>query len=203
MQRFHLSQNNGSVCLHSEYPNWTVGWLVGCFGFNGPFRQYFSLYRAVSQREGERRERIDKSKIVQTIPPAPTASAIGPCPTAIKIVGRPGTGSLPSTIAPPNHPPPLTGQYVLVCLKILYEYTNKILFKLTHFLFRCHRFNNLRQELFVTITSICQPASNILLYGAEYLTYTENKQIFLAVQEFLIKSKRFEIMFVYTNEIDK
>ena len=31
-----------------------VGWLVGCFGFNGPLRQYFSLYRAVSQREGER-----------------------------------------------------------------------------------------------------------------------------------------------------
>ena len=54
----------------------------------------------------------------------------------------------------------------------------------THFLLRCHRFNNLRQELFVTITSIFQPTSNILLYGAEYLTYTENKQIFLAVQEF-------------------
>ena len=31
--------------------------LVGCFGFNGPLRQYFSLYRAVSQREGERREK--------------------------------------------------------------------------------------------------------------------------------------------------
>ena len=30
-----------------------LGWLVG-FGFNGPLRQYFSLYRAVSQREGER-----------------------------------------------------------------------------------------------------------------------------------------------------
>ena len=27
---------------------------VGCFGFNGPLRQYFSLYRAVSQREGDR-----------------------------------------------------------------------------------------------------------------------------------------------------
>ena len=38
-------------------------------------------------------------------PPAPTASAIGPCPTVIQIVGRPGTGSLPSTIAPPDHPP--------------------------------------------------------------------------------------------------
>ena len=33
-------------------------------------------------------------------PPAPTASAVGPCPTVIQIVGRPGTGSLPRTIAP-------------------------------------------------------------------------------------------------------
>ena len=36
--------------------------------------------------------------------PAPPARAVGPCPTAIQIVGRPGTGSLPSTIAPPDHP---------------------------------------------------------------------------------------------------
>ena len=36
--------------------------------------------------------------------PAPTASAVGPCPTVIQIVGRPGTGSLPSTIAPTDHP---------------------------------------------------------------------------------------------------
>ena len=28
--------------------------LVGCFGLNGPSRHYFSLYRAVSKREGER-----------------------------------------------------------------------------------------------------------------------------------------------------
>ena len=31
-----------------------INMLVGCFGFNGPLRQYFSLYRAVSQREGDR-----------------------------------------------------------------------------------------------------------------------------------------------------
>ena len=43
-------------------------------------------------------------KMSKPPPPAPTASAIGPCPTVIKIVGRPGTGSLPSTIAPPDHP---------------------------------------------------------------------------------------------------
>ena len=29
-----------------------VGWLV-VLGFNGPLRQYFSVYRAVSAREGE------------------------------------------------------------------------------------------------------------------------------------------------------
>ena len=28
-------------------------------------------------------------------PPAPTASAVGPCPIVIHIIGRPGTGSLP------------------------------------------------------------------------------------------------------------
>ena len=37
----------------STYQICLVGWLVG-LGFNGPLRQYFSLYRAVSQREGER-----------------------------------------------------------------------------------------------------------------------------------------------------
>ena len=34
-----------------------VNWLVGCFGINGPLRQYFSLYRAVSQRQRERGEK--------------------------------------------------------------------------------------------------------------------------------------------------
>ena len=32
------------------------GWLV-VLGLNGPVRQYFSLYQAVSQREGERKEK--------------------------------------------------------------------------------------------------------------------------------------------------
>ena len=72
-------------------------WLVGCFGLNGPLRQYFSLYRAVSQRGRRKREHIEERKNVQTSPPAPTASAIDPCPT----IGRPGTESLP---APSHHP---------------------------------------------------------------------------------------------------
>ena len=46
-----------SLYFHLKKCNIFVGWLVGCFGFNGPLRQYFSLYRAVSQREGERGEK--------------------------------------------------------------------------------------------------------------------------------------------------
>ena len=37
--------------------SWAFG-SVGCLGLNGPLRQYFSLYRAVSRREGERKERL-------------------------------------------------------------------------------------------------------------------------------------------------
>ena len=36
--------------------------------------------------------------------PPTAASAVGPCPTVIQIVGRPRTRSLPNTIAQPDHP---------------------------------------------------------------------------------------------------
>ena len=74
----------------------------GWFWFKGPLRQYFSLYRAISQREGERGKKGEmRVKMSKQPPPAPTASAVGPCPTVIQIVGRPGTGSFP---APSHHP---------------------------------------------------------------------------------------------------
>ena len=38
-----------------------ICWLVGCFGLNSPLIKYFSLYQAVSQREGERK-RNDRRK---------------------------------------------------------------------------------------------------------------------------------------------
>ena len=43
-------------------------WLVCCFQFNDPLRQYFSLNWAISQREGERRQIIDERNNVQTNP---------------------------------------------------------------------------------------------------------------------------------------
>ena len=47
--------------------------------------------------------------------PAPTRTYCKrnrPLPYVIQIVGRPGTGSLPSTIAPPGHPRWAPGIYV-------------------------------------------------------------------------------------------
>ena len=46
-------------CSHTTH-DWI--WLVSCFGFNGPLRQYFSLYRAVSRRVRKKREKIDERK---------------------------------------------------------------------------------------------------------------------------------------------
>ena len=43
-------------------------------------------------------------KMSKQPPPAPTARVVGPFPSVIQIVGRPGTGSLPSTVATPDHP---------------------------------------------------------------------------------------------------
>ena len=72
-----------------------VGWLFG----------YFSLYQAVSQRVGERGENgYRRVKMSKQPSPALTASAVGPCPTLIQISKTPGTGSLPSTIAPSDRP---------------------------------------------------------------------------------------------------
>ena len=55
-------------------------------------------------------------------PPAPTTSAVGPCPTVIQIVGRPSTGSLPSTLAPPDHP--LHSTVELQWLEHLWDHEN-------------------------------------------------------------------------------
>ena len=85
---------------------WQTSWLVvGWFGLSGPLRQYFSLYRVSPRERGrKRKERIEESKMSKQFPPTPSESALGPCPTIIQIVGRPGTGSLPRTNAPSDHP---------------------------------------------------------------------------------------------------
>ena len=62
-----------------------------------------------------------------------------------------------------------------------------------HHLFECNRFSNLRQELFNTVSMICQLTLNVLLFGNDELSMQQNSTIFLAVQNFVLKTKRFQI----------
>ena len=55
---------------------------------------WLTVFQSISGRAPERGRKkkqimIDESKNVQTTPPAPTASVIGPCPTIIKISRTP------------------------------------------------------------------------------------------------------------------
>ena len=70
-----------------------------------PFETVFqSISSRLPKRGRKRRERIEESKNVQTIPTRTYYERSRPLPYCTQIVGRPGTGSLPSTIAPPDHP---------------------------------------------------------------------------------------------------
>ena len=61
-----------------------------------------------------------------------------------------------------------------------------------HYLFVCHRYTDSRRELLNTVSTICHPNLNVLLYGDPSLSFDQNKHIFSAVQDFIIKTKRFE-----------
>ena len=52
--------------MHEENESEQIqGWLVGCFGLNGPLKQYFSLYRAVSTNTGK--NKLEKPILNPTI----------------------------------------------------------------------------------------------------------------------------------------
>ena len=80
--------------------------FVGCFVFNGPLRQYFSLYRAVYQRGRKKREVIVESKSVQTTPTRTYCKHNRPLPYSYPNCRTPRHWSLPITIAPHDHPRP-------------------------------------------------------------------------------------------------
>ena len=64
---------------------------------------------------------------------------------------------------------------------------------INHFLLKCNRFSIQRQEMLDTVTHIHTPTLNVLLYGSQELNEMQNQQIFTAVQNFILKSKRFEL----------
>ena len=96
------------TCILSDFKtrNFNYMALVGCSGFNDPLRQYFSPHRAVSQREGERKEkRYMREKMSKQPPFAPIASAIGPFPTIIQISKTPRHGKLTQHLRTTRPPP--------------------------------------------------------------------------------------------------
>ena len=62
-----------------------------------------------------------------------------------------------------------------------------------HFFFECSQYNHMRRDMFTCISAICNPNLNILLYGNDGLSEEQNLNIFMAVHNFIIKSKRFSL----------
>ena len=68
----HVSCRSLTVCACASFIFGLEGWLVGCFGFDDPLREYISLY--LPERGRKKRKLTDEKKSVQTTPPAPIAS---------------------------------------------------------------------------------------------------------------------------------
>ena len=62
-----------------------------------------------------------------------------------------------------------------------------------HYLLVCNCFSNLRRDLLNTVSMICRPTIDVFLFGNDELSTEQNKNIFLAVQNFVLKTKRFQV----------
>ena len=72
-----------------------------CTAETGAGRADGPIWLNNSPKQGLRGLAALSSWCIQPPPPPLLLGALGPCPTVFKIVGRPGTGSLPSIFAPP------------------------------------------------------------------------------------------------------
>ena len=62
----------------------------------------------------------------------------------------------------------------------------------SHFLLSCPIYTIIRQELLTSLSGLpLQIDSNILLFGSNQLSDEQNSTVFIMVQKFIIKSKRF------------
>ncbi|MES9994058.1 MAG: hypothetical protein ABW098_19070, partial [Candidatus Thiodiazotropha sp.] len=62
-----------------------------------------------------------------------------------------------------------------------------------HFLLECDIYSDLRRELLTSVSSICNPSLNVLLFGSPDISDDLNVQIFAAVQKYILKTKRFSL----------
>ena len=61
-----------------------------------------------------------------------------------------------------------------------------------HFLLVCNQYAVQKRDLINSVSDICRPTLNAFLFGDQTLTREQNNRIFLAVHEFIMKTKRFE-----------
>jgi hypothetical protein len=61
----------------------------------------------------------------------------------------------------------------------------------SHFLISCQKYTDLRNELMHTINYPVTIDLNLLLKGSDTLSVDQNIDIFIKVQNFILKSKRF------------
>ena len=61
-----------------------------------------------------------------------------------------------------------------------------------HYLFDCNRYSNLRQEMMQSISQLCEPTLNALLYGVTDLSDETIRQLFIIIQEYILRTIRFQ-----------
>jgi hypothetical protein len=62
----------------------------------------------------------------------------------------------------------------------------------SHYILHCSRFADIRQELILSISNIpVNITINLLFFGTNELTDAQNTLIFVSIQKYIIKSKRF------------
>ena len=61
----------------------------------------------------------------------------------------------------------------------------------SHFFLHCNLYGQLRHALLDRVSTYCQPRVNVFLYGNTDLTDVENAELFSAVQDYILKTKRF------------
>ena len=62
-----------------------------------------------------------------------------------------------------------------------------------HYLLVYNRFSSLRRDLLNTVSMICRPTIDVFLFGNDELSTEQNKNIFQAFQNFVLKIKRFQV----------
>ena len=69
---------------------------------------------------------------------------------------------------------------------------NAVRLKILHIFFlHCNLYGQLRHAFLDRVSTYCQPTVNVFLYGNTDLTDVGNAELFSAVQDYILKTKRF------------